>query len=173
VKLINKNSVFIDSSTFLGMHSTDKKTRIECVNFFVSYYQSTIYMSLEQVGLCDDVIWGNSRILQDAYYPFMDRLHTEMVIKRIECNYDDIALVMNNDDLRSLSAPKAMLAAQVINANGILYTQDHALIELKSLDGRIAKFSGEKKLDFNMSLNKFYIQSEILSINIGEICRES
>ena len=49
--------VFIDASAFLGMHSEDEKVRRQSANFFITHFNSTVYMSLEQVGYCDDVIW--------------------------------------------------------------------------------------------------------------------
>src|SRR3989338_8981668 len=81
---------FIDSTIFMGMHNKDETIRIACKNFFVKRIKKKIYMSLEQVGKCDDIIWKFDRRTQDAYYPFMDNLHTIMNIKRVSYNEKDI-----------------------------------------------------------------------------------
>ena len=81
---------FIDATIFLGMHSMDEKIRIACKNFFAGRIKNIIWMPLEEVGRCDDVIWRFPRKAQDAYYPFMDNLHSIMKIKRIEYDEEDV-----------------------------------------------------------------------------------
>src|SRR5690348_16405212 len=74
---------FIDASLFLGMHAISHTLRSACKAFFVEHFADEVFMSLEQVGLCDDIIWRHPRAIQDHYYPFMDLLQSEMRIRRI------------------------------------------------------------------------------------------
>ena len=90
---------FIDSTIFMGMHSVDEKIRIACKNFFIDHLKKTIFMSLESVGKCDDIVWHFDRETQDIYYPFMDRLHTVMDIQRIPYDKSDLDNRKSGDDL--------------------------------------------------------------------------
>jgi hypothetical protein len=90
------NKLFIDATTFLGMNALNDRLRCTNINFFAGRYHQQVNMALEQVGLCDDVIWQYSRHEQDLYYPFMDCLHTEMDIQRTPYSQDD--LIRTNED---------------------------------------------------------------------------
>ena len=160
--------LYIDSSAVLGMHSGDDKMRRESVNFFVTHFNSTIYMSLEQVGYCDDVIWRFPRSLQDQYYPFMDRLHTEMDIRRVPYTYKDLSKAMHDEELSALNTSRALIAAQVLNNDAVLYTHDSVLLSLEALGNHIGQFTGVNDLDFETTLNGFYKHSQVLKINPGE-----
>lgn len=72
----------VDATVFLGMHHRDDELRRRSLGLFCSFFTRKVRMNYEQVGICDAVIWQQSREVQDLYYPFMDRLHTDMKILR-------------------------------------------------------------------------------------------
>jgi hypothetical protein len=73
---MRERTIFVDASVFLGMHHRDESVRNHSLWFFRHQYAAAVKMNYEQVGICDAVIWQESREVQDLYYPFMDRLHT-------------------------------------------------------------------------------------------------
>jgi len=164
--------VFIDSTTFLGMHSDDERIRVESVNFFSSRFNSSLYMSAEQVGICDEIVWSYTREIQDLYYPFMDRIHTEMDINRVSYSYQDINLVIDDDNLNRLSTSKALLMAQVINNDGVIYTHDHNLLNNEIFSKYIGTFDSYQYLRFKSSLSESYSVSKALKVNIGNVIYE-
>lgn len=121
----------IDASLFLGMHSKDEKTRIACKNYFVSRLNAKVGMSLEQVGKCDDVIWQYPREQQDAYYPFMDNLHTLMDIERIPYNEKDIQEAQFNQRLCSLDLSDRLTAGMALIRGAVLYSINPQLVNFK------------------------------------------
>jgi acetate kinase len=122
---------FIDSSVFMGMHSKNEKERIACKNFFINRISKTVWMSLEQVGKCDDIIWSNfSSKIQESYYPFMDRLHTIMEIKRIPFDKKTVDSLSNIND-SGLSQEEKFIVAVVIAQNAKLYTFNKKLLNLE------------------------------------------
>lgn len=150
---------FFDATVFLGMHSSDEKIRIACKGFFTQKIQKTLWMSLEEVGRCDDVIWRFPRKIQDAYYPFMDNLHTIMKIRRIEYNSDDVkhALNMNN----SLNMSRKLVIGMAKNRKGTLYTFDKKLLNLKLDFVRSPEIIDESKFP---KIEKLYKESLKLRI---------
>jgi uncharacterized protein DUF6190 len=113
---------FFDASVFLGMHSVDDEVRKACKNFFASRFLDMALTSLDQVGKCDDVIWRYPRHLQDAYYPFMDRLHSEMRIVREPFSEAELKRAYADPSLQGLPAGDRLLLAKVIEAGGYLYS---------------------------------------------------
>jgi len=146
---------YIDASVFLGMHSTDEKTRVACKNYFVNRLNDKIGMSLEQVGECDDVIWQYSREEQDAYYPFMDNLHTVMDIRRVAYDERDIQEATNNPKLQELSITDRLTAGMAIAKGAELYSVNPKLV------GRDYVRSPEagKELSFPLELEEMYQKS--------------
>lgn len=122
---------YIDASTFLGMHSPDEKVRVACKNYFVKRLGDQIGMSLEQVGKCDDTIWQYPREQQDAYYPFMDNLHTVMDIQRIPYTEKDISEAEFNPWLHGLDISDRLTVGMALAQKGILYTVNPNLINFK------------------------------------------
>lgn len=155
---------FIDASIFLGMHSPDKKTRIACKNYFVNRLEDKIGMSLEQVGICDDVIWRYSREEQDIYYPFMDNLHTIMSIQRVSYNEKDIHEATTNPDLQNLGITDKLTIGMVLASGAKLYSIN------PKLTGRNYVLYPEagKELAFPSKLEKLYKQSLEVKICIKE-----
>ena len=115
---MSESKDFIDASLFMGMHSQDEATRIACKNFFVERLHSSVMMSLEHVGRCDDMVWQYGREVQDAYYPFMDNLHTDMRIVRRGCEEQDLRLALTSPLLQELPMLDRLLLAMVINRGG-------------------------------------------------------
>jgi 4-hydroxy-tetrahydrodipicolinate synthase len=155
---------FIDASLFLGMHSSDEKTRIACKNFFVKRLKQgkSVTMSLEQVGKCDDVIWSYSREEQDSYYPFMDMLHTDMDVKRIPYHEKDIETATTNSALKNLSLPDRLAIGMTLVQQGVLYTVNPQLLSHKDLPCRLP--AKGKELSFPKALEELYKESLELKI---------
>jgi len=141
--------IFIDASLFMGMHSIDEKMRNQSLSVMSEQFSKCIHMNLEQVGMCDEYVWRYSREIQDDYYPFMDILHSEMDINRIGYCSADIARL--NKDRRlsetSLSVQSALLIAQTINNNAILYTHDKNILSLVYFSEYLGTFSSDSYND--------------------------
>jgi hypothetical protein len=146
---------YIDASVFLGMHSADEKTRIACKNYFVTRLNDPVGMSLEQVGKCDDVIWQYSRKEQDAYYPFMDNLHTTMNIQRVGYNEKDIQEAITNPDLQDLSIADRLTAGMAIARGAELYSVNPRLVS----NDYVRSPEAGKELSFPQALEELYQQS--------------
>lgn len=120
--------VFIDATVFMGMHSRFDAIRLQSLSIMSENFGQCIHMSLEQVGLCDDIVWKYPRHIQDNYYPFMDCLHSEMDIQRIPyCRSDLLVASELLEGSDRLSPCQALVLAQVINSNGVLATHDPLL----------------------------------------------
>jgi Family of unknown function (DUF6190) len=154
---------FIDSSLFLGMHSQDESVRIASKNFFISRFERTVGMSLEHVGKCDDVIWQCSRELQDAYYPFMDRLHSDMHIARVPYNEAELRCALEDPRLAAVPLYNRLVLAMVLNREAVLYTADPAVWSHLDLPVRKPKGLATSRLgkeaEFSPILEALYRQS--------------
>jgi len=119
----------IDASLFMSLNSTDDTIRRAGKRFFVEHLTTGAVMSLEQVGRCDALIWGSySREQQDAYYPFMDNLHTDMKIDRIAYDEQDLRLALESPVLADLPLTRRLTVAMVLNRGGVLHTADPLLV---------------------------------------------
>lgn len=157
---------FIDVSVFLGMHSTDENIRINCKNFFVRRLSKEIYMSFETVGKCDDVVWSYSRLHQDLYYPFMDRLHTIMNIQRIPYSLEAVNLISLDKSLQNHNLGLNLALSKT--HRGVYYTLNQELIS-SSIDNIKAIPDEEIELMFPDDLEKYYRESLILEINLSNL----
>jgi Family of unknown function (DUF6190) len=144
----------IDSSLFLGMHSTNEEIRISCKNYFVDRLQTSIGMSLEHVGGCDNIIWLYPREMQDAYYPFMDILHTIMQICRLPYYENVIKLSLEDLQLQSLPMYDRLLVAFAKSAKKVIYSMNNHLLEKQNLPVRKPPFNTE--MEFPIFLEKLY-----------------
>jgi len=150
---------FVDATVFMGMHSKNEEERIACKNFFVKRISKPVWMSLEQVGRCDDIIWRKfSRRVQDLYYPFMDKLHTIMAIKRVPFDKKTIDLLSSVDD--ELSQGEKLTVAMASAHGGRLYTLNTHLLELNK-DSIVKPHSGDE-LKFPEGLEDAYQESLVL-----------
>ncbi|MFH1275625.1 MAG: DUF6190 family protein [Candidatus Woesearchaeota archaeon] len=147
---------YIDASVFLGMHSSDEKTRIACKNYFVNKLNDQVGMSLEQVGKCDNIIWRNYTNEEQAkYYPFMDNLHTLMDIQRVGYDEKDIQESTTNPNLRDLSISDRLTVGMAIARGAELYSVNPKLV---SKDYVRSPEAG-KELSFPQALEELYQQS--------------
>lgn len=158
---------FIDATIFLGLHHEDNEIRIKCKNFFIERLDSTIIMSLDNVGKCDDVVWKFDRETQDAYYPFMDRIHTVMDINRIPYDENDIKS-MSNFKNSDLSTFQKLTLAKTEAKQGVLYTIDQKIL---SLNNDLVKEppNNPEELSFPEDLEKHYNHSLALRVTQSEI----
>jgi Family of unknown function (DUF6190) len=117
----------VDGAAFLGMHSADETIRSSCKDFFARRVRDEVWMSLEHVGWCDDVVWQHSRAVQDAYYPFMDTLHTEMAIRRVGYEERDVDVALTNPALTDLPMRERLLVGLVLRRDAVLYTANPRL----------------------------------------------
>jgi len=160
----NKN-IFIDASAFMCMHCNDKKIANHTVGFFSNKFDHTLYMSLEQVGICDDIVWSYSRDIQDAYYPFMDRLHSEMNVIRTSYTRDDVQLALADPTLEGIRFCHALVLAQVINHHGHLYTGNSLLLNNPKLNSIVSPVHEAEPSTFNEVMQDFYERSSVLTVH--------
>ncbi|QES05273.1 hypothetical protein DEJ44_06360 [Streptomyces venezuelae] len=117
---------FIDATAFMGMHSEDDAVRVAAKAFFAGRLAAgdagAVVMSWEQVGRCDDLVWGYERGVQDEYYPFMDVLHTDLAVDRVPYTEDDVRRAFTEPALDGLPTHERLLLAQVIGRGGVLHT---------------------------------------------------
>jgi hypothetical protein len=137
--------VFVDASLFLGMHSIQESLRIACKNLFVQRLWDGVAMTLEHVGICDDVVWGFSRKVQTDYYPFMDTLHSVMPARRVTYNWDDMRRAETDSRLQDLDPVNALLLARVCNEGALLYSIQPVLLARDDLPVRQAPTGQERK----------------------------
>lgn len=166
---------FIDAFLFLGMHSYDENKRIACKNFFVERFsrQQPVWISLEQVGFCDHIIWGFKRSLQDLYYPFMDRLHSEMDIRRIPYSKKHVSKISSDFTFDRIEDIHHFLCLMVICQNGTLYTTQN-LENIDSMQERIKHpIFGRKELFFPRELEDLYQDSLTLRVHCEFLREES
>jgi len=124
-------------------------------------------MSYEQVGRCDDVVWGYEREVQDAYYPFMDNLHTDMEIRRFAYDEADLRLAQDSSLLRELAAADRLLLAMVMNRGGVLYSVNRRLLGRTWLPVR-APPAGPERM-FPAALEELYRRSLQLRVTTHNI----
>jgi hypothetical protein len=152
---------FIDASVFMGLHSRDEQIRIVCKNFFIERMNKKLFMSFEHVGKCDDMVWQFDRRTQDAYYPFMDRLHTVMDIQRMPYDMEDINMYCNDFATSTLSTLQKLTCSMVLAKKGVLYTLDKELLDLKH-DSFQELESVTKEAIFPGDLEEWYQKSLVL-----------
>jgi hypothetical protein len=159
----------LDATVFLGMHSEDAEIRQSCKSFFVERLSRTIVMSLEQVGLCDDVIWRHDRRLQDLYYPFMDTLHSVMDIRRVPYTEQDVRLALSDASWPTVCFSRRLTLAAAANGGSVLYSLDEALLAAP-LGARIPPRSGAGAV-FPPLLEDLYQRSLALLLPTARVAR--
>lgn len=162
----------VDATTFLGMHHQNSGIRRRSLALFRCALSHAVTMNLEQIGLCDAVVWHYPRHIQDAYYPFMDVLHSELHMARPGYERADLALARASPTLRDMHPRKALLAAQVINRSDRLFTHDPALHELGVLKPYLGDFGtlvSRAPPEFPDALAALYARSRNLIITEREL----
>lgn len=129
----NPRQVYIDAGVFLGMHSDDERVRVASKNAVVERYHVGVAMTLDQIGLCDAVIWRRPRTLQDAYYPFMDQLHSNMPFHRVDFEPGDLEMAQTHPTLASLPARNRLMLARMLRTGAVLHSWDSRLLEQPAL----------------------------------------
>ena len=150
---------YVDASSFLGMHHVEDKVRIACKNFFVKKLEqnASIGLSLEQMGKCTDIIWHCSEEEQKQYYPFMDKLNTELKIVQMNYTEKDIHTSETNNKLKDLRIIDRLKIGMVINRGGNLITINPFLLTQKHLPIKGPKYG--KELKFSKKLEDLYQKS--------------
>jgi hypothetical protein len=156
---------FVDATIFLGMNSTDDSIRRTCASFFAARLGSRVGMSLEQIGRCDHVVWSYPREQQDAYYPFMDNLHTDLHFDRL--GYEDQDLSAATDDRRPLPAAERLMLAMVANRGGTLYTLNPRLLSLPAAPVRRPSARPSGHVGFPVGLDTLYQESLVLRVDLA------
>jgi hypothetical protein len=151
--------VFVDSSLFMGMHAEDDEIRVACKNFFVEQLDGDGFvMNLEQVGRCDALIWGQyGREEQDAYYPFMDVLHTDIAMERIPYEQRDIDAARSVPALDGLEWTDRLTLGMVLARGGELVTVSPRLTGQDGLPVRAPR--GGREFSFPPYLERLYKRS--------------
>jgi hypothetical protein len=158
------SDAYADAALFLGMNSADDGVRRACKAFFVNRLDGRVVMSLEQVGRCDDVIWGFSRELQDAYYPFMDNLHTVMDIRRLGYDEADLERAADPELPRTLPVHERLLLGMVRGRGGVLHTASPRLAATTGFALRVAAPADGPEARFPEPLESLYQQSLALRV---------
>ena len=160
----NKN-LFIDTSAFMCMHCSDKTKAKQAVGFFSNKFNDTLHMSLEQVGMCDDVVWSYARDVQNAYYPFMDRLHSEMNIVRIPYTRADVEFALTDPTFEGVRLFHALVLAQVVNHQGHLYTANSFLLNDSRFNSIVSPVYENDSSTFGEVMQTFYERSSVLTVH--------
>jgi hypothetical protein len=159
----------IDAALFLGMHSREDRIRTAAKNFFVTALerQQPLAMNLEQVGLCDDMVWRQPREIQDAYYPFMDNLHSELRLTRTGYRRTDLDAALGSPSLAGLPLAHALLLAPAVRHGRPLHT---ASARLAALHGRrVTTPPAGPERSFPPALEKLYATSLALRIDLADL----
>ncbi|MFJ3928869.1 MULTISPECIES: DUF6190 family protein [unclassified Streptomyces] len=160
---------FVDATLFMAMHSKDDTVRAAAKTFFARRLAAgeagRVVMSWEQVGRCDDLVWGYQRSVQDDYYPFMDVLHTDLAIDRIGYDEDDVRRAFTTPGLDGLPAHERLLLAQVVGRGGRLYTASPRLSRLTGLPvAPVAAAAAGEEESFPEPLERLYRRSLVLTV---------
>ncbi|MFF4415297.1 DUF6190 family protein [Streptosporangium sp. NPDC001559] len=157
---------YVDAALFMGMNSADEATRIACKSFFAARLNERVVMSLEQVGRCDDLVWRFPREVQDAYYPFMDNLHTDMNIERRGYEPADLREDLGKST-GSLPAHERLLLGMVVNRGGVLHSASPRLLSLTGVPVLAPVDSAE--LSFPEPLERLYQASLMLRVPVTRL----
>lgn len=113
---------FVDFTIFMGMHADEERVRVGCKNIFIEYARAGLRMSLDHIGMCDHIVWGNPYEVQEKYYPFMDMLHSTVPMERFY--YPTSALTPDNKERSGIpdSVSYALLCNAVRRMKGALFT---------------------------------------------------
>ncbi|PCI24247.1 hypothetical protein COB57_05340 [Candidatus Peregrinibacteria bacterium] len=155
---------YIDWTIFLGMHHIDKKIRIRCKNFFVTRLNlsKNIYMSFENIGKCDDIIWTYDQKIQNFYYPFMDLLHSQAIMNRAPYSLEDFEIYQSEIHIHNLSLLDGLSVSMSKNNTLYTYSQDIIQLSLKN----IKQPPEAQELFFPKELEELYQKSLSLVLNV-------
>ncbi|MGW1073365.1 DUF6190 family protein [Streptomyces sp. NPDC002537] len=162
---------YLDASLFMGMHSTDPSVRAACTAFFVSHLDRPVVMTYEEVGRCDDFVWHLPREVQDAYYPFMDVLHSLMPISRRAYSETDLAAAVRpSAGAAGLRTRDRLLLASVLGTGGRLVTVNPRLTALTGLGPSVREPEpAAERGVFPAELDQLYERSLVLEADHAEL----
>ena len=161
------NSPLIDASVFMGMHAQDDDTRLACMSFMAARFEAGVVLSWEQIGRCDDIVWSYGRDVQDAYYPFMDVLHSTMSFARQPYDAADFDLALRDRRLAGLPMHEALAVAMASNRNASLVTISTRLHERRGLP--VQRPAGTPGANFPEPVATLYAQSLRLRVDGGQV----
>jgi hypothetical protein len=161
------SSPLIDASVFMGMHARDDVTRRACMSFMVGRFDAGVVLSWEQIGRCDEIVWSYDRDVQDAYYPFMDVLHSTMSLARRSHDAADLDLALRDRRLAGLPMHEALAVAMASNRNASLVTISPRLHERRGLPVR--RPTGTPAANFPEPVATLYAHSLRLRVDGGEL----
>jgi hypothetical protein len=154
---------FVDATSFLGMNSAEEQERLACMRFFAARLDRSLGISAEQVGICDDTVWGFGRQEQDEYYPFMDNLHTVLRFERLTYTDADLATAVNSD-YPELPVLERLTLAMVSNRDATLVTLNPRLLALPHAPVRHPAAVAEPDVAFPTWLEQLYQASLVLRV---------
>jgi hypothetical protein len=158
---------FVDATVFLGMHATDDAVRTACASYFAERVRGRIAMSLDEVGRCDDLVWSFPRAVQDAYYPFMDALQTDVQFDRL--GWSDAELARAGADTRAVGASSRLLLAKVAAQGGTLRSLDPELLALPDAPVRPPDPASGDRVPFPGDLETLYQRSLVLRVDLARL----
>ncbi|MEU5428884.1 DUF6190 family protein [Streptomyces olivoreticuli] len=163
------SDIYLDASLFMGMHSTDPAVRAACTAFFASHLDRPVVMTYEEVGRCDDFVWHLPRDVQDAYYPFMDVLHSLMPIaRRAYTDADLAAAAALPAETSGLRVRDRLLLGSVVATGGRLVTVNPRLTALTGLGPSVREPEpATERGVFPDALDKLYERSLVLEADHG------
>ncbi len=162
------SEIFVHSSVFLGMHAADESLRRSCKAFFVQALTRPLAMSFEEVARCDDVVWSKPRSVQDAYYPFMDCLQSELFIRRLRLCQGDVDVAGADHRLVGLPDRDRFGVAMVIHAGATMVSTNPRLLHTADLPVTAPVPLGEE-LRFPGDLEDLYCRSLVLRLLPEEV----
>ena len=130
-------------------------------------YDAGVVMSWEQIGRCDDIVWSYARDIQDAYYPFMDVLHSTMPFHRAPYGADDLELALRDRRLAGLPPHEALTVAMAANRGTRLVTLSARLHERPALP--VLRPCDAPAADFPAPLATLYAASLRLRLDQGAL----
>ncbi|GIG67290.1 DUF6190 family protein [Phytomonospora endophytica] len=160
--------IVIDAALFMGMHAAEESARLACKSFFTSNLATPMLMPLEQVGLCDDLIWRLPRDTQDAYYPFMDNLHSLLCVERPGYGRGDAEIGFGSAALDGLPDHERLLLGFVLRKGGTLHTASPRLTGRTGLPVRGIETPGADRA-FPKTLETLYEQSLKLTVPAADL----
>ncbi|MFJ9089757.1 DUF6190 family protein [Streptomyces sp. NPDC102384] len=161
--------LYIDASLFMGMHAADTRVRQSCASFFAKHLHHRVWMTYEEVGRCDDVVWALPRETQDAYYPFMDVLHSTMPVKRVPYTQEAWTAAAGIPDTEELSLRERLLMATVIASGSRLITVNPRLLHLADRGLAVSAPADEREPEFPEPLAGLYRTSLLLEVDHARI----
>jgi hypothetical protein len=117
-----RTETVIDAAAFLSMHACDPVVRENARGFFAGRPTEPLIMSQEHIGICDDIVWSYPRHVQDAYYPFMDVLHSEWPLLRVGYEEADIRIALGESALEEFPMHERLVLGMVLRRRAVLVT---------------------------------------------------